>query len=136
MLIQFEEYLTFENIYLWVNFAILPFWLLLIIIPNSKITQFFVNSVILPLILGVVYAYIIYQAFLLDDPVSDIFKLYLNLDSLYTIFATESFLVVFLKALLDPFVPRNSKKNQRFLHQELDILVTLRYLLYGLMVHL
>ncbi len=95
MLIQFEEYLTFENIYLWVNFAVLPFWLLLIIIPNSKITQFFVNSVIMPLILGVVYAYIIYQAFLLDDPVSDIFKLYLNLDNLYTIFATESFLLVF-----------------------------------------
>ena len=95
MLIQFEEYLTFENIYLWVNFAILPFWLLLIVIPNSKITQFFVNSVILSLILGVVYAYIIYQAFLLDDPVSDIFKLYLNLDNLYTIFATESFLLIF-----------------------------------------
>ena len=95
MLIQFEDYLTFENIYLWINFGVLPFWLLLIIVPNSKITQFFVNSIILPLILGAVYAYILYQAFLLDDPVSDIFKLYLNLDNLYTIFATESFLLVF-----------------------------------------
>ena len=36
MLIQFQNYLTFENIYLWTNFGILPFWLMLIIIPNSK----------------------------------------------------------------------------------------------------
>ena len=37
MLIQFEEYLTFENIYIYSSFGVLPFWLLLIIIPNSKI---------------------------------------------------------------------------------------------------
>ena len=74
MLIQFEEYLTFENIYMWVNFGILPFWLLLIVIPNSKITQFFVNSIILPLILSTAYVYIVYQAILLDEPLFDIFK--------------------------------------------------------------
>ena len=95
MLIQFQDYLTFGNIYLWTNFCILPFWFLIIILPNSKITQFFVNSIILPLILGVTYAYIIYQAVLLDDPASDILKLHLNLDNLYTIFSTESFLIVF-----------------------------------------
>ena len=92
---QISAFFTIEMIYSWLSFGVLPFWLLLIVIPNSKITQFFVNSIILPLILGVVYAYILYQAFLLDDPVSDIFKLYLNLDNLYTIFATESFLLVF-----------------------------------------
>ena len=90
MLIQFQDYLTFGNIYLWTNFCILPFWFLIIILPNSKITQFFVNSIILPLILGVTYAYIIYQAVLLDDPASDILKLHLNLDNLYTIFSTET----------------------------------------------
>ena len=37
MLIQFQEYLTFENIYVYSNFAVLPFWFLLILIPNSKI---------------------------------------------------------------------------------------------------
>ena len=95
MLIQFQDYLTFGNIYLWTNFCILPFWFLIIILPNSKITQFFVNSIILPLILGVTYAYIIYQAVLLDDPASDILKLHLNLDNLYTIFSTEGFLLAF-----------------------------------------
>ena len=95
MLMQFQNYLTFENIYLWTNFGILPFWLMLIIIPNSKITQFFVNSVIAPLILSTAYIYIIYQTILLDEPIFDFFKLYLSLDSLYTVFATESFLLIF-----------------------------------------
>ena len=95
MLLQFQNYLTFENIYLWTNFGILPLWLMLIIIPNSKFTQFFVNSIIVPLILSATYTYIIYQAILMDEPIFDFFKLYLSLDNLYTLFATESFLLVF-----------------------------------------
>ena len=95
MLIQFQDYLTFENIYLWTNFGILPFWIMLIILPNSKFTQFFVNSIIVPLIVSATYTYIIYQAILMDEPIFDFFKLYLSLDNLYTLFATESFLLVF-----------------------------------------
>ena len=74
MLIQFEEYLTFENIYIFSNYGILPFWLLLIAVPNSKITQIFVNSIILPLILSTAYVYVLYQTILLDEPILDIFK--------------------------------------------------------------
>jgi len=95
MLIQFQDYLTFENIYLWTNFGILPFWLMLIIIPNSKFTQLFVNSIIVPLILSSAYVYIIFQTILLDEPIFDIFKLYLSLDNLYAIFATEGILLIF-----------------------------------------
>ena len=95
MLIQFENYLSFENIYLWSNLGILPFWLMLIMIPNSKFTQFFVNSVILPLILSATYIYVIYQAILMDEPMLEFFKLYLSLDNLYTLFATESVLLIF-----------------------------------------
>ena len=95
MLMQFQDYFIFENIYLWTNFGILPFWLMLIIIPNSKFTQFFVNSIILPLILSSIYIYIIYQTILLDEPIFDALKLYLGLDNLYIVFATESFLLVF-----------------------------------------
>jgi len=95
MLVQFQEYLTFENVYIFSNYGVLPFWLLLIIIPGSKITQIFVNSIILPIILSTTYMYIIYQAILLDEPFFDIIKLYLSIDNLYTIFATESFLLIF-----------------------------------------
>jgi len=116
MLIQFQGYLTFETIYLWTNFGILPFWLMLIFIPNSKITQIFVNSIILPLILATAYVYTFYQTILLDEPIFDIFKLYLSLDNLYTIFATESFLLVFwlhflaLNLFLGSWVSRDGVK--------------------------
>ena len=95
MLIQFQEYLTFENLYILTSFGILPFWILLIIIPDSKVTQFFVNSIILPLILSTAYIYVVYQIILLDEPIFDIFKIYISLDNLYTIFANESFLLIF-----------------------------------------
>ena len=117
MLIQFLDYLTFENIYLWTNFGILPFWLMLIIIPNSKVTQILINSVILPLILSITYVYVIYQTILLDEPIFDIFKLYLSLDDLYTVFATESFLLVFwlhfltLNLFLGSWVSRDGVKH-------------------------
>ena len=116
MLIQFQSYLTFENIYLWANFGVLPFWLMLIFIPNSRITQIFVNSVILPLILSIAYVYTIYQTILLEEPLFDFFKLYLSLDNLYTIFATESFLLVFwlhfvaLSLFLGSWVSRDAVK--------------------------
>ena len=114
---QFQNYLTQENIYLWTNFGILPFWLMLIIIPNSKVTQILINSVILPLILSLTYVYVIYQAILLDEPLFDIFKLYLSLDSLYTVFATEGFLLVFwlhfltLNLFLGSWVSRDGVKH-------------------------
>ena len=116
MLIQFQEYLTFENIYLWANFGVLPFWLMLIFIPNSKVTQIFINSIILPLILASAYIYVIYQTILLDEDMFDVFKLYLNLDNLYTVFATESFLLVFwlhfltLNLFLGSWVSRDGVK--------------------------
>ena len=95
MPIQFQEYLTFENIYLWANIGVLPFWLLLIFSPKSRITQILVNSVIAPLILASAYVYVIYQSILLDESLISIFNLYLDFDDLYTIFATESFLLIF-----------------------------------------
>ena len=116
MLIQFQDYLTFENIYLWTNFGVLPFWLMLIIIPNSKVTQILINSIILPLILSVAYVYVFYQAILLDEPLFGIFKLYLSLDDLYTVFATENFLLIFwihflaLSLFLGSWVSRDALK--------------------------
>ena len=116
MLTQFQEYLTFENIYIFSNYGILPFWILLITAPRSKITQILVNSIILPLILSMTYIYVIYQAILLDERIFEIFKLYLSIDNLYTIFATESFLLFFwihflaLNLFLGSWVSRDGVK--------------------------
>ena len=95
MLVQLQDYLTFENIYLWSNFGVIPFWLMLVFIPNSRFTQIFTNSIIIPLIFSIIYVYIIYQIFLLDAPLIEIFKLYISLDDLYTVFATENFLLIY-----------------------------------------
>tara|TARA_B100001123_G_C15171391_1_gene971535 strand:- start:767 stop:1159 length:393 start_codon:yes stop_codon:yes gene_type:complete len=89
---------------------------MLIIIPNSKFTQFFINSIILPLILSSAYIFVVYQAVLIDEPIIDIFKLYLSLDNLYTTFATESFLLFFwihflaLNIFLGSWVSRDAIK--------------------------
>ena len=116
MLIQFQDYLTFENIYLWINFGVLPFWLMLIIIPNSRVTQIFINSIVLPLFLSTAYVYVIYQAILLDEPMFNIFKLYLSLDNLYVLFSSENFLLIFwihflaLNLFLGSWVSRDGVK--------------------------
>ncbi len=116
MLIQFQEYFTLENIYFWSNFGVLPFWALMLALPHSKITQILVNSIIIPLILAVAYVYVIYIAILTDEPILDIFKLYFNLDNLYTIFATENFLLAFwihflaLNLFLGSWVSRDGVK--------------------------
>ena len=95
MLIEFKDYLTPDNIYFWSNLGILPFWLMLIFIPNSKFTQILVNSVIIPLILATAYIYVFYQTILLDESFLEIFTIYSKLENLYTVFATESFLLIF-----------------------------------------
>jgi len=116
MLNEFQSYLTFQNIYLWINLGVIPFWFLLILSPSSKTTQIFVNSIILPLFLGSAYAYIIYRSILLDESFADIFNLYLSLDNLYTVFSTESFLLAFwihflaLNLFLGSWVSRDAIK--------------------------
>ena len=117
MLSQYQIYLTFENIYLFANFGVLPFWLMLIFIPNYRITQFFTNSIIVPLILASAYLFVIYQAILFDESLSDMFRLYLNLDNLYTIFSSESFLLIFwlhfisLNLFIGSWISRDGVKN-------------------------
>ena len=67
--------------------------------------------------MSLTYVYVIYQAILLDEPLFDIFKLYLSLDNLYTVFATESFLLVFwlhfltLNLFLGSWVSRDGVKH-------------------------
>ena len=116
MLDNFQDYLTFENIYLIANLGILPFWLLLIFAPQSRVTQILVNSIVLPLILAIAYVYVVYQIILMDEPMLDIFRLYLSLEDLYAIFATEAFLLafwlhfLFLNLFLGSWVSRDGVK--------------------------
>ena len=55
------EFLTNENIYLITNWGVIPFWLLLIISPNNKLTSVLVQSVIAPTIFASAYIYLGYK---------------------------------------------------------------------------
>ena len=39
MISQFQHYLTFENIFIWSNVGIIPFWIMLLLVPNARITK-------------------------------------------------------------------------------------------------
>ena len=107
--------LTYENIYLIANWGVIPFWLLLIILPNHSLTNFFTQSVIAPLILATGYAYLSYIVFL-EGSIFDAFELYRGLDGLYSMFSNEVFLLIFwlhflaISLFLGSWIVRDSKK--------------------------
>ena len=86
--------LTYENIYLIANWGVIPFWLLLIFLPYNQITNFFTQSIIPFLLLGVGYAYLSYKIYL-ENNIFDGFELYNGLNGLYSMFANEVLLLVF-----------------------------------------
>ena len=87
-------FLTYENIYLLANWGVIPFWLLLIVLPNHNLTIFFVQSIIVPLLLGAAYSFVAYNIFI-DGNILDSFELYSGLDGLYSMFSNEGFLLIF-----------------------------------------
>ena len=91
MINNFLEILTYENLYLIANIGVIPFWLLLIISPNQNITNFFVQSIIAPLMLASAYIFVAYDIFL-EGNIFNSFDLYRGIDGLYSMFSNEAFL--------------------------------------------
>ena len=109
------DILNYENIYLIANWGVIPFWLLLIILPNHGVTNFFVQSIIAPLLLASAYGFVAYDIFL-EGNILDSFELYSGLDGLYSMFSSESFLLVFwihfltISLFLGSWISRDSQK--------------------------
>ena len=83
-----------ETIYLMANWGVIPFWVMLIIIPNHRLTNFFVQSIIVPLLLASGYMYLSYNLYL-GNEIFDGFELYNGIDGLYSMFANEILLLIF-----------------------------------------
>ena len=104
-----------ETIYLVANWGVIPFWLLLIFVPNHGFTNFFVQSIIAPLLLAIGYAYLSYNIFL-NNNILDGFELYYGLDGLYSMFANETLLLIFwlhflsISLFAGAWIVRDSKK--------------------------
>ena len=94
MINTFQDLLTNESIYLFANWGVVPFWLMLIFIPSHSITKFFCHSVIPFLLLGLAYLFVGYQIFL-EGVIFEGFKLYLGLDGLDEIYTNESIRLIF-----------------------------------------
>ena len=95
MLIQFQEYLTFENIYLYSSYGILPFWFVLIIFPQSQICRVFITSIFPIFILSLIYGYLLYINFYNDFDLLTNFELYLGMAKLFDLFSDSLFLILF-----------------------------------------
>ena len=107
--------LNLENIYLIANWGVIPFWLLLVLLPNNNLTSFFVQSIIPTLLLAIGYAYLSYNIYL-EGSILDTFELYSGLDGLYSMFANEALLLIFwlhflaISLFIGAWIVRDSKK--------------------------
>jgi len=109
------DILSYENIYLIANWSVIPFWLLLIILPNHTVTNFFAQSIIAPLLLASAYGFIAYDIFL-EGNILNSFELYRGLDDLYSMFSSEAFLLIFwihflaISLFLGAWISRDSQR--------------------------
>ena len=94
MINTLQDLLTFENIYFFANWGVVPFWLLLIFIPNHSITKFFCHSIVPFLLLGLAYTFVSHKI-ILEGNIFETFKLYLGLEGLDEIYTNESLRLVF-----------------------------------------
>jgi len=95
MIEQISDFFSMEMIYLWLNLGILPFWLILIIFPQSNICKYLVISIFPYFILGSVYIYLLYLLYNFDYNFLDNFKLYLGMGELSELFNNNFFLITF-----------------------------------------
>ena len=121
------DILNYQNIYLIANWGVIPFWLLLIILPNHGVTNFFVQSIVAPFLLAGAYGFIAYNIFL-EGNTLDSFELYSGLDGLYSMFANEAFLLVFwihflaISLFLGAWISRDS---QRYMVPRFFVIISL-----------
>jgi hypothetical protein len=92
---QIYTYFTIEILYFWVNLGVLPFWLILIFIPQSNICRIFTTSVFPILLLSGAYVFMLYLIIQNNYDFLANFSLYIGVDSLATLFSENSFLMMF-----------------------------------------
>ncbi len=82
-------------LFYWVNFGVLPFWLILIFFPNSNLSRYFITSIFPILILSGSYIFILYKSYLNSYDFLNNFTLYLGIDYLSELFSDKSYLMIF-----------------------------------------
>ena len=95
MIEQIFAYFTLEMIYLWLNIGVIPFWLVLIFFPETKICKIFVTSIFPLTVFSAFYCYLVYIFFNEGYNFIENFGLYLSIANLSNLFSDTSFLILF-----------------------------------------
>ncbi len=92
---QIYTYFTIEILYFWVNLGVLPFWFILIFLPQSNICRIFTTSIFPILLLSGAYIFMLYVMFQNNYDFLSNFELYLGINRLTDLFSNNSFLIIF-----------------------------------------
>ena len=95
MIEQIYNYFTIETLYYWVNFGVLPFWLILIFFSDTKVCRIFVTSIFPFLLLSSAYIFILYKSYLSSYDFVSNFNLYTSKDGLKNLFSNDFFIIMF-----------------------------------------
>ena len=95
MIEQISAFFSTEMIYLWLNLGVIPFWIILIFFPQSKMCNYIVISIFPFFLLSLVYSYLLYLFYMTGYNYNQNFSLYLGLDDLRNLFSENAFLLLF-----------------------------------------
>ena len=95
MIEQISAFFSTEMIYLWLNLGVIPFWIILIFFPQSKMCNYIVVSIFPFFLLSLVYSYLLYLFYMTGYNYNQNFSLYLGLDDLRSLFSENAFLLLF-----------------------------------------
>ena len=95
MIEQIYTYFAIETLYMWINLGVVPFWFILIFVPQSYLCRFFITSIFPFILLSGAYIFILYKSFLNGYDFNGNFSLYLGLNELSRLFEDSLYLMVF-----------------------------------------
>jgi len=116
MIEQIYNYFTIDMLYYWVNFGVLPFWLILIFFPQSHICRYLVTSIFPIFLLGGTYVFMLYKSYINSFDFYGNFELYLGLNNISDLFSDKAFLMMFwihfvsINLFIGGWIVRDSQK--------------------------
>ena len=95
MIDQIYTFFSIDMIYIWLNFAILPFWFILLFFPQTKICKIFVTSIFPIFILAIIDLFLIFEILKNGFNFINIFDLYIGIDELINILSDKHYIIIF-----------------------------------------
>ena len=95
MIEQIYNYFTIEMLYFWVNLGVLPFWMLIIFFPQSRLCKYLATSIFPIFFLSAAYSFVLYKSYLSTYDFLGNFNLYLGIDYVADLFGSNLYLLLF-----------------------------------------